>query len=312
MKKFIKSISLFIPFAIVIYLLLLFVWGSYVPQKYKFNLFDANSLSGNTYTRLQELKNYKDIDILFLGSSHTYRGFDPRIFKKSEISSFNLGTSSQTPIQTELLLNRYLKQINPKMVIFEVFPEIFNSDGVESAVDIIGNSKNDMESFKMMMKINNVKTYNVFLYHSIRNLLFPGEIRTELLQTNHDTYISGGFVERKTEYFKHLSYSDTEWKYNQKQINAFEKICTQLRRENIPIVLVYAPITLSLYKSYINRKEFDEKMSGYGDYYNFNEIILLDDSLHFYDSNHLNQRGVEIFNEKLIEVIFKLSANFTN
>jgi hypothetical protein len=35
------------------------------------------------YSRLSEIKNYKDIDILFLGSSHTYRGFDTRIFLDS-------------------------------------------------------------------------------------------------------------------------------------------------------------------------------------------------------------------------------------
>ena len=303
MKKFIKSILLFIPLAIVIYLLLLFIWGGYIPQRYKFNLIDAKELGGHTFTRLQEMQNIKDIDILFLGSSHTYRGFDPRIFKKVNLSSFNLGSSSQTPIQTEVLVNRYLKQINPKMVIFEVFPDIFTSDGVESSVDIIGNSRNDKEAFKMAIRINNVMTYNTLLYNYMKNFLHPEISRTESLKTDYDTYISGGFVERKMEYFKHLSYQDNEWIYNQKQFVLFEKILEQIKNENIPIVLIYAPVTPFLYKSYTDQKEFDEKMSGYGDYYNFNEIIHLDDSLYFYDSHHMNQRGVEIFNEKLIEVV---------
>ena len=302
MKKFIKSILLFIPLAIVVYVLLLYVFGSYIPQRYKFNLFDAQGLGGHTYTRLQEINNFNDVDILFLGSSHTYRGFDPRIFAKANFSSFNLGSSSQTPIQTEVLLNRYLKQINPKMVIFEVFPDIFTSDGVESSVDIIGNSRNDKESFNMSRKINNITTYNTLLYYYIRSFLYPNAKRTELLQTDYDTYISGGFIERKIEYFKHVSYPENEWIYNQKQFIAFEKILALLKTENIPTVLVYAPVTPSLYKSNRNQKEFDEKMSGYGDYYNFNEIIHLDDSLYFYDSHHLNQKGVEVFNEKLIEI----------
>ena len=117
-------------------------------------------------------------------------------------------------------------------------------------------------------------------------------------------YIPGGFVERKMEYFKHLNYSATKWIYIQKQFVSFEKICTLLKNENIPFILIYAPVTPSLYKSYTNQKEFDEKMSGYGNYYNFNEIIHLDDSLYFYDSHHLNQQGVEIFNKKLIETAF--------
>ena len=44
-------------------------------------------------------------------------------------------------------------------------------------------------------------------------------------------------------------------------------------------------------------------MQSYGTYYNFNEMISLDDSLHFYDSHHLNQNGVNIFNAKLIDVL---------
>ena len=190
------------------------------------------------------------------------------------------------------------------MVIFEVSPDIFTSDGVESSIDLIGNSRNDGKFLKMAIKINNVKTYNTLLYYYMRNFIYPEVSRTEPAQTDYDTYISGGFVERKTEYFKHLNYPDAEWIYNQKQFVSFEKICALLKNENIPFILIYAPVTPSLYKSYTNQKAFDEKMSSYGDYYNFNEIIHLDDSLYFYDSHHLNQRGVEIFNEKLIEVVF--------
>ena len=45
-------------------------------------------------------------------------------------------------------------------------------------------------------------------------------------------------------------------------------------------------------------------MRSYGlQYYNFNEIIQLDDSLDFYDAHHLNQNGVNKFNAKLKEVL---------
>jgi len=50
---------------------------------------------------------------------------------------------------------------------------------------------------------------------------------------------------------------------------------------------------------------FDALMSTYSDYYNFNELISLSYSVHFYDSHHLNQSGVEVFNEAFIELITK-------
>ncbi len=34
---------------------------------------------------------------------------------------------------------------------------------------------------------------------------------------------------------------------------------------------------------------------------NFNKLMKLDDSLCFYDKDHLNQKGVVLFNEKFIE-----------
>ena len=44
-------------------------------------------------------------------------------------------------------------------------------------------------------------------------------------------------------------------------------------------------------------------MTKYSTYYNFNKIVTLNDSLHFYDSHHLNQNGVEIFNKRLIKIL---------
>ena len=66
------------------------------------------------------------------------------------------------------------------------------------------------------------------------------------------------------------------------------------------LLLVQAPITVAKYQTYTNNDEFDIKMESFGDYINFNNNSCLNDSLHFYDNNHLNQAGVEIFNKELI------------
>jgi hypothetical protein len=50
-------------------------------------------------------------------------------------------------------------------------------------------------------------------------------------------------------------------------------------------------------------------MRTYGVYYNFNELLELEDELHFYDEDHLNQSGVEIFSAKLIEILFENEEN---
>jgi hypothetical protein len=67
--------------------------------------------------------------------------------------------------------------------------------------------------------------------------------------------------------------------------------------------LVFAPVTTSEYEALGDMTLFNNQMRDLGDYYNFNEIMTLNDSLHFYDAHHLNQHGVELFNQRLIELL---------
>ena len=55
-------------------------------------------------------------------------------------------------------------QLNPKLIVYAVDPNAFASDGVESAMDIIANDKNDRESLKMLAKINHLKVFNTLIY----------------------------------------------------------------------------------------------------------------------------------------------------
>jgi hypothetical protein len=304
MKKFIKSVGVFVVVAFVGYLVLLVIWGSFVPGFLNKNLNYKVGANGHMYSRIHEIKNVKDVDILFLGASLCYRGFDPRIFEKKGFRTFNLGSSAQTPIETEVLLKRYLDKINPKMIIYEVYPGILIDDGVESSLDIVANDQNDIESFKMALKLNHVKVYNTLLYSVFMELLNKNDSYVEDVHKGVDTYIPGGFVERKIKYYKNVKYKNNFWNLNDKQFTSFKNIISFIKKRNIRIILVRAPISNALYQSYSNNEFYDSTISKYGEFYNFNKIVRLDDSLNFYDSRHLNQTGVEIFNNKLIDTLF--------
>ncbi|MFQ3676285.1 MAG: hypothetical protein SNJ64_07080 [Endomicrobiia bacterium] len=94
MKKFIKSLAIFSIFSIFFYVILIIIWGNYFPSFLKQNLVYKIGAYGHLFSRLKEVKSTNTIDILFLGSSHTYRGFDSRIFKRYGYETFNLGSSS--------------------------------------------------------------------------------------------------------------------------------------------------------------------------------------------------------------------------
>jgi hypothetical protein len=255
------------------------------------------------YTRLKEVKHTKDVDLLILGSSHAYRSFDTRIFEKNRFKCFNLGSSTQTPLQSEVLLKRYLKPLNPKIVIYEVFPGIFSSDGVESSLDIIANDKNDEESIKMAFEINHLKVYNTLIYAFYRDFFDKNKDYNENIRKEDDLYIKGGYVEKKVKFFKKMTHPQSQWQINPYQLKAFKEVVKILKDRNIKLYLVQAPVTKSLYNSISGNREFDKLMCSYGEYYNFNEHLQLNDSLNFYDAHHLNKYGVDIFNKKILESI---------
>jgi len=303
MKKFILNTFIFLIFTGLFYLVALFVCTCYAPNYLKPNVNYKIGSYGHLYSRLSEVKNQSDVDILFLGSSHAYRSFDTRIFSKHGYKTFNLGSSSQTPAQTKVLLERYLDTLNPNTVIYEVYPHTFTIDGVESSLDIIANDKNDLYSFEMALKTYNIKTYNTFIYGLTRDLLNLNEPFIESQIKGSDKYISGGYVEKEIRFFKPTPFERKEIKILNYQLETFSEIVKILKNRNIELILVYAPITKVNYESYINTGYFDSLMSVYSEYYNFNEIIPLNDSLHFNDSHHLNQNGVVVFNRKLIKIL---------
>lgn len=304
MKKFLLQIIGFGLFSSIFYALALFIWGTTVSMSHSPNLQYIPKGYGHMNSRMAEVKNTKDIDLLFIGSSHAYRGFDNRIFKEKGYSSFNLGSSSQTPVQTQTLLAKYLKQLNPDHVIYEVYPELFQSDGVESSLDLISNDQTDLHTVSMALQVNHLKTYNTLIY-AILNHQLMGMEANEPLRKGNDSYISGGYVEKEFNTF--VAPSEKKEKvtitHKQFQVEAFEDIVQTIKESGIKLTIVFTPITSYHYASYDDINKFDSLITSYNNinYYDFNTSMNLNDSLYFYDSHHMNQRGVERFNRRLID-----------
>jgi hypothetical protein len=303
MLKFLKNIIVFVLFSAFIYVSLIIVWGEVAPNPLRKNLIYSTGSYGYTLTRLQEVKKTKNIDILFLGSSHSYRSFDNRIFKEYGGTSFNLGSNAQSAIQTNLLLKRYLKQLNPKVVIYEVYPGNLSFDGIESSLNIISNDDINCETIEMAFQQNNLKIYNSIVYGFFKDAIKNKNTINEDLNRFEDTYISGGYVEKKIKYHKIIEHQTTEWKIQDTQLEYFEKNLKLIKDNNAKVIFVFAPITKNYYNSKKNNHYYDSIIQSYGEYYNFNKLMRLDDSLHFYDYHHLNQKGVELFNRKMITVL---------
>lgn len=305
MRKFIKSILLFIPVSLVAYIILVCLWGELVPKAFQTNLTIQNR-NENTYMRLHELPDYKNIDILFLGSSRAYSSFDIRMYEHNGYSAFNLGTSAQTPLQTKILLERYLEVLNPELIIYEVSPPMFSSDGIESSTDIIANGRCDMAALEMGLKSRHLKVLNTLIFRIYTKAFQEGKER-EPGKLNHDNeYIQGGYVEsRQMEYKPVKTASDPPpGDMNQEQLSAFESIVDMINSQNIELILLQVPFAPSRYTAHqaVNQS-FDQDMQHYGAYFNLNESMHLVDTIHFRDESHLNLTGVSLLNERIINML---------
>lgn len=305
MSRLIKNIAVFIFLGIGLYLVVLVCWGEFMPAIFKKNVNYSLGAYGHMYTRSREATGYGKVDILFIGSSHAYRGFDTRIAKEYGYESFNLGSSAQTPVQTKLLLNRYLDKLQPKILVYEVCPEIFMNDGVESSLDMIANTTIDANTIKMVFSINNIKIYNSLLYGYYRQLFGRDKNFTEKPVILLDTYIPGGFVERSMEKDTTAVIEDTNiaWQPKTYQLSAFHDLLATVKQRNIRLVLVQSPVTKKKYLKRSDNSIMDGLFSARGEYYNFNELLRLSDSLDFYNEDHLNQKGVIVFNRALLDKV---------
>ena len=303
MKKYIIKVLSGLSFFILFYLIFLLIWGGVMPPWYQKNLYAYRS--DTLDIKKQEAVNATDVDILFLGSSHSACGFDPRIFSEYGYeNTLNLGTGGQTPICTEMFLNQYIDNLNPKLVIFEVYPKMFCDDGTEGLASFFVNDYLGESALSTALAENKMIIYNTLLFSYLhRNVLGTNRFmrRIEL----EGKYIPKGFVENPSKVKKKIKRMPLAWEFNAKQIDAFGRIIEELKSRRIQYILVQAPLTSVMNDSITNNDQVDEFFQSYGEYVNFNERLDLDDYENFFDYNHLNLSGVKIFNEAFIEYMKK-------
>lgn len=299
MKKFVRRLLFFLPVAFISYVLLIWIMGDLGLVR---TAITRMGEEGHINSRVKDIRNYHDVDILFLGSSHCYRTFDTRFYAANGYTCFNLGSSNQTPIQTYVLLSQYLDSLNPSQVIFEVHPDIMRNDGVESAVNILCNTPLTCQTTQMAFSLHNMKVLNTWLY-----AIYNQKICHRLESFREDTlirafrYIPGGYCEVDTNEFVRKKYPRTTLTINPKQLEALKKCLQLFHDRNIPYTLVEIQDAYQLRKSFTNHSWFEEQMSALGPYHY--EILPMVDTIHFFNSNHLDKPGIELYNQHLIDYL---------
>lgn len=310
MKNIFKTASYVLVFVLVYLFTLLMlsklkIGGAPLLQTItKYNI-DAGGW-GQTLKRFREIENIKNIDILFLGSSHTYRGFDPRVFATHGYTSFNMGSSGQTPLNTYYLLSKYFKQLHPKLVVFEIYPLLLSKDGIESYYDLVTNLPFSYELAEMAFAVKNPHTIHVLVKSILARLKSPLDSvnQSEIL---NETYVAGGYCESNlTINNSKFSKSIDSITISKIQIQYLHRILKHVLDSQVKILIVTQPMPLELL----------QKISNYGDvtsiiskiakehnvmYIDYNMAVKFDTSKDFYDNDHLTSSGVVKFNKLLLK-----------
>jgi hypothetical protein len=305
MKEYFKKALLFLCFAFLSYIVLIIVWAN-IPYSYiGSNFLYRQGSYGHLNTRLKEIPDYGEVDILFVGTSRVYRGFDPRIFEKNGYKIFVLGSSSQTPLQSYVLLKRYLKKLNPDLVVFDVLPNAFAINGIEPSLDVLANDKIDFLSWKMAWEQNDLLVWNTLIYSSISQVFgFHNNFNERKNKPeSKDTYISGGYVMKELDNNEKVicdSLDTRKWKTPLPiQIEYFKKSLELCSKYNSDVALINLP--LAHYNCYKNNDIIDSIISSNKKVLNYNKLLRFESENDFYNNFHLNKNGVKKLNDFFIK-----------
>ncbi len=260
---------------------------------------------GDSMLRFGEIGGYSDLDILFTGSSHCYRSFDPRFYRDHGLKTFNMGSTSQSPINTYYLLEKHIDTLSPKLIVLEVYWGVLELKGVESLLDLSVNLPVDRMLWRMAWATRDIRALNRLLAVELdldRKPLAEVEPEAE----PGDEYVPGGFVNNSGGREGDRCYPPTTVRVNSLQIKYLERIIELADMRGIGIVLVAQPVPKATLGNVRNYGEIDSLLNDVTarydvPYFDFNVMMDLNDSAHFYDYHHLNSVGVAAFNRRLLD-----------
>lgn len=305
MKIFLKRSIWFLLIALFIFPIFTVLLEIFKPNGLFLKVNDVRGETGFTWTRLREAEKTSDIDVLILGSSLAYRGIDTRAFDSLGIKAFNLGTSAQTPVETEYIIQKYLERLNPKLIIWDLSPSSLMDSGFESFLDLCSNDGVDSNMINLFYRLKRFDAISTLLAVGIKRSLFSDGNFIEPQIKRRERYISGGFVEREIERvgrYPNLPFVNFSPKLI--QIQAINRIFQQIKERNIKIILVAAPIHPDKYRTFLGLDYHEELVGEWvGKYsligfWDFNKMDI--NPQFYYDQLHLNKEGVDLYNTSLV------------
>lgn len=286
--------------AFVIYAGVIFVFSNVQLIDRRMSSFFIPNMQRNGGQEMQMMRdltsNQTKYDAIVLGSSHAYRGYDPRIFEQSGMNLFNAGTSSQNAKGSFVLYNEYLRN-RSDVFILDIYDPVFELEGTESNMRLIQNVPTEKAAVALVRQECKIYTVNALVvrFASIN----------PIDEAPNNDYVKNGFCEKKGILYAVEPLNDSVFDANEEMFLAFETMVKQMQSDGKRIVLCSHPLPASPgLRNYHDKflARFSPLIQRLGvpyiDLTYYTEGFGVNE---FADISHLNQQGVELYNRLVLQ-----------
>ncbi|HIT73360.1 hypothetical protein B5E58_06435 [Tyzzerella sp. An114] len=315
---------------LVVFLVIVIFAFNKAGAKYK-EAADKNVVNAFTQQRYSEFYNQEpnSIDMVYIGSSHSYCTFDPEIIDSIlKTSSWQMGTPLQHYDTSYYVLREVLNHQKPKKVVLEIYWDIlkdeFEMKQANSFFEVLKNQELKDEYINKVFPINERIKYSLFPIryqqdyfayeaneiqndleekYGVHKKALPEVEGTEYYRSRGYTYCDIIMPENEydeTNQFK--GFDGEDWEFNRTQKKYIEKIIELCKNEGIELYFVTAPVA-NVSMEYIENYDIvhntvaefaKENNIPYIDYNIVNKEENLLTNENFRDDAHLNHSGVQI------------------
>ena len=315
---------------LVVFLVIVIFAFNKAGAKYK-EAADKNVVNAFTQQRYSEFYNQEpnSIDMVYIGSSHSYCTFDPEIIDSIlKTSSWQMGTPLQHYDTSYYVLREVLNHQKPKKVVLEIYWDIlkdeFEMKQANSFFEVLKNQELKDEYINKVFPINERIKYSLFPIryqqdyfayeaneiqndleekYGVHKKALPEVEGTEYYRSRGYTYCDIIMPENEydeTNQFK--GFDGEDWELNRTQKKYIEKIIELCKNEGIELYFVTAPVA-NVSMEYIENYDIvhntvaefaKENNIPYIDYNIVNKEENLLTNENFRDDAHLNHSGVQI------------------
>jgi hypothetical protein len=264
-------------------------------------------------------------DMLIMGSSRASFHISPKILDSTlSLNSYNLGLSAWHFDMQFSRFKMYLQHNRkPKYIIHNV--DVYGFSKRADVADYqqflpflqdtilqktIRGHKGDFDTYQQNIPLLKYKNDSELIFEGILNYFnFKNLYDTT---TKYKGYQGNDYEWNKDfESFKKRFPKGAKYKFDKEVKQQFEEYLSFCQHENIKVVLVYAPEYFEVQKYYKNKNELidlcQKSAQKYGCHFlNYSNNSICFDRQYFYNSQHLNRRGAELFSLDLSNKVKKI------